>query len=135
MTSNFWLPHSLQARGPCTIPYVDIYDVQRVFCRNIQDEPIGCPRPPSSSPPPRFFLGMFNGLTALWSTLVAEICGKEHDIVGTGVLTSECRTFRSPKRDISCPCRRLAELFAVMMMMLKKNRACVSVRTILQLKV
>lgn len=32
---------------------------------------------------------MLNGLTALWSTLVAEICGKEHEVVGTGMITSE----------------------------------------------
>ena len=37
----------------------------------------------------RFLLGLFNGTTAASRTLVSEVCGKEHEVVGMGVLSGE----------------------------------------------
>lgn len=37
----------------------------------------------------RFLLGLLNGMVPLWPTLVSEVCGKEHEVVGMGVMTSE----------------------------------------------
>ena len=37
----------------------------------------------------RFLLGLFNGTLTASKTLVSEVCGKEHEVVGMGVVTSE----------------------------------------------
>lgn len=47
------------------------------------------PLPP---PPARLLLGLLNGMVAASKTLVSEVCGKEHETVGMGVVTGEsCR--------------------------------------------
>ena len=40
---------------------------------------------------PRFLLGLLNGMVAASKTLVSDVCGKEHETVGMGVVTSELR--------------------------------------------
>lgn len=40
-------------------------------------------------PASRFLLGLLNGMMAASKTLVPEVCGKEHQTVGMGVVTSE----------------------------------------------
>lgn len=37
----------------------------------------------------RFLLGLFNGMMAAAKTLVPIVCGKEHETVGMGVVSSE----------------------------------------------
>ncbi|CAM9682856.1 unnamed protein product, partial [Laminaria digitata] len=37
----------------------------------------------------RFLIGLLNGVTVTAKTLVSEVCGKEHDTVGMGVMPSE----------------------------------------------
>lgn len=37
----------------------------------------------------RFLLGLLNGLIPLWPTLVSEVCGKEHEVLGMSLITSE----------------------------------------------
>lgn len=37
----------------------------------------------------RFFLGLLNGMTVVFPTVVAEICGKEHEVRGMSLVTSE----------------------------------------------
>ncbi|CAM9851561.1 unnamed protein product, partial [Ectocarpus sp. 8 AP-2014] len=36
----------------------------------------------------RFLLGLLNGMTVIFPTLVSEICGKEHEVVGLGAVTT-----------------------------------------------
>ena len=38
---------------------------------------------------PRFLLGLLNAMVSASKTLVSEVCGKEHETVGMGVVTSE----------------------------------------------
>ncbi|CBN78854.1 conserved unknown protein [Ectocarpus siliculosus] len=52
----------------------------------------------------RFLLGLLNGMTVIFPTLVSEICGKEHEVVGLGAVTSEpvaCRRGTVPIPDAS----------------------------------
>ena len=37
----------------------------------------------------RFLLGLLNGMMVASKTLVSDVCGKEHETVGMGVVTSE----------------------------------------------
>ncbi|CAB1098460.1 unnamed protein product [Ectocarpus sp. CCAP 1310/34] len=37
----------------------------------------------------RFLLGLLNRMAVIFPTLVSEICGKEHEVVGLGAMTSE----------------------------------------------
>lgn len=37
----------------------------------------------------RFLPGLLNGTIAASKTLVSEVCGKEHEVVGMGVVNSE----------------------------------------------
>lgn len=39
--------------------------------------------------PRRFLLGALNGVSAVCKTMVSEVCGKQHEVVGMGVTTSE----------------------------------------------
>lgn len=38
---------------------------------------------------PRFLIGLLNATMAISTAMVSEVCGKEHEVVGMGVLTSE----------------------------------------------
>ena len=37
----------------------------------------------------RFLLGLLNGMMVASKTLVSDVCGKEHETVGMGVVTSK----------------------------------------------
>ncbi|CAN0190855.1 unnamed protein product, partial [Ectocarpus sp. 13 AM-2016] len=37
----------------------------------------------------RFSLGLLNATTVIFPTLVSEICGKEHEVVGLGAVTGD----------------------------------------------